>query len=400
MKILTFTTLWPNHIQPFHGLFVRERIKALVKQTGCELQVVAPVPWSLSVKFFGEQYYKYSQIQKYEKYNSLNVFHPRFVLFPKVGKFLDGFLMSYSVRRFVKRMRKKFPYDLIDIHYAYPDGYAAGRIARDIGVPYTVTVRGSDINVFGKERLRGFLIRQSLMGANQVISVSEPLKAELLTLGIPAAKIVVIENGVDNRKFYPVPKPEARRQLQLAPNTHIVLSVGHLRELKGFHLLIEAIKKFQTQQNTSFPVKLIVIGGESPWDTSYKERLIRQINENNLHKLVSLIGPKSPEELTYWYSAADVFCLASSREGCPNVILESLACGTPVVATAVGGIPQMISNREIGILVERHPQSFYQGIAEALDRTWNHDKIIQHVQKQYSWEVTAAKIYSVFETLV
>ncbi len=110
--------------------------------------------------------------------------------------------------------------------------------------------------------------------------------------------------------------------------------------------------------------------------------------------------PKNPDELTDWYAAADIFCLVSSREGCPNVVLESLSCGTPVVATAVGGIPDIISNEDIGILVERTPESICQGIVEALERTWEHSKIVQYAQERFSWETTAEKVYNVFEKLV
>ncbi len=397
MKVLSFTTLWPNHMQPLHGLFVRERIKALAKL--CELRVVAPVPWFLPIKFFGEQYYKYTQVRRYEKQDTLDVFHPRYLVLPKIGKFLDGLLMFYSLRHFLKQIRKDFSYDLIDAHYAYPDGYAAGRLAKQCGVSYTVTARGSDITLLAREKLRGTRIRQCLLDAQRVICVAESLKTEMVTtLGIPSAKIDVIENGVDCRKFHSIPKLDARRRLKLPSNAHIILTVGQLRELKGFHLIIEAIYKLQTKRGTP-PLHLLIVGGKSLWDPSYKDLLVRQIAENSLHELVSLVGPKHPDELKYWYSAADLFCLASSREGCPNVILESLACGTPVVGTAVGGIPQIISNQEVGILIERHPESIRQGIAEALDRRWNHDKIIQYARKQYSWEITAEKIYHLFEEL-
>jgi teichuronic acid biosynthesis glycosyltransferase TuaC len=398
MKVLTFTTLWPNHRQPFHGLFVRERINALAKR--CEVRVVAPVPWFVPIKILSEQYYKYTQVQRYEKQGTLVVFHPRFVVPPKVGKFLDGWLMFYSLRKFVQHLRNDFPYELIDAHYAYPDGYAASRIAKELGVPYTVTVRGSDITLLAREKLRGVLIRQSLLGASRVICVAESLKKEMITtLDIPTAKIDVIENGIDCQKFHPVPKLEARRQLTLPTNAQIVLSVGHLRELKGFDLLIETIYNLQAGRDKLPPIHLVIVGGTYSWEPSYKAHLVRRIAERGLHEVVSLVGPKKPEELKYWYSAADVFCLASSREGCPNVILESLACGTPVVATAVGGIPQIISKQELGFLVERNPESIRKGIVEALNKTWDYDKIIEHVQKHYSWERAVAKIYNSFERL-
>jgi teichuronic acid biosynthesis glycosyltransferase TuaC len=397
MKVLSFTTLWPNHKQPLHGLFVRERIKALAKP--CELRVVAPVPWFIPVKFFGEQYYNYTQIQRYEKQDMLDVFHPRYLVLPKVCKFTDGLLMFYSLRNFLKHMRNEFPYNLIDAHYAYPDGYAAGRIAQELGIPYTVTVRGNDMTVFAKEKLRGELIRRSLISAERVFCVSRSLQDIVIALGIPIEKTEVLENGVDLHKFHRVPRSETRHLLQLPQESFIILSVGHLVERKGFHLLIQAVSDLQSKRDQT-PMHLFIVGGESHWDSSYKDGLVRQIRESGLHDLVSLVGPKKPDELKYWYSAADVFCLVSSREGCPNVVLESLACGTPVVATAVSGTPDIISDPELGILVERDVSSIRLGIAKALDRTWDHDKIIAHVRKQYSWETTATKIYNIFERVL
>ncbi|PIE33102.1 hypothetical protein CSA56_13030 [candidate division KSB3 bacterium] len=399
MKILSFTTLWPNPMQPFYGLFNRERIRTLAKL--CDLRVVAPVPWFMSVKWLGRYYYQnYCQLPGYEKSEDLEVFHPQYLVIPKLLKFSDAFLMHASLRTFLRNLRKEFAFDLIDAYYAYPDGVAASYLAEALGVPYTVSVLGSDITLFGKERLRGTLIRRSLQSANRVLCVSDSLKAELITThDIPSEKIDVIENGVDCQKFCPLPKIDARRQLDLPADAHILLSVGHLRELKGFHLLVEALHTLQHSKTYSSPLKLLIVGGDYPWDPTYKDRLVRQIQEYGLQEHVVLAGAKRPDELHYWYSAADVFCLVSSREGCPNVILESLACGTPIVATPVGDIPKLVPRQDLGILVERNVESIRRGIVEALEQTWNHDGIVEYAQ-QFSWERTSAKICTIYEGLI
>lgn len=399
MKVLSFTTLCPNPMQPFYGLFNRERIRALANF--CELRVVAPVPWFMSVKLLRQYYYKNpSQVSNHENLGDLDIFHPRYLVIPKVMKSSDGFLMYYSLRKFLKNLHNEFAFELIDAYYAYPDGVAAGYLAKTLGIPYTVSVLGSDITLFGKEWLRGTLIRRCLLDARRVLCVSDSLKTELITtLSIPSEKIEVIHNGVDCQKFHPIAKIDARNRLNLPTNAHIILSVGHLRELKGFHLLIEAIQTLQHENAGLLPLKLLIVGGDYPWDPTYKDRLVRQIDENDLYEQVVLTGAKSPDELHYWYSAADIFCLVSSREGCPNVVLESLACGTPVVATPVGDIPKLIPKPELGTLVERNVESIRQGIAEALERKWNHESIVEYTQ-QFSWKQTSAKICKIYEGLL
>ncbi|MDY0093683.1 MAG: glycosyltransferase [Candidatus Vecturithrix sp.] len=397
MNILTFSTLWPNHEQPLHGLFVRERMKIVANR--CRLKVMAPVPWFLPVKWFGELYYTYSQVARYEKQDGLEVFHPRYLVLPKIWKVIDGFLMYYSLRHVVRKMRYQFRFDVLDAHWAFPDGYAAGRIASELGVPYTITVRGNDMTVFAQEKWRGEYIRRTLMQAGKVICVARSLQEDVLKLGIPEEKTIVLENGVDPQKFFRINREEARQKLQLSPEAQIILGIGHLSERKGFHLLIDAFEQILNQRERTSQIHLVIVGGPLPWDPSYKDRLLYQIKEKNLSEFVSLVGAKPPEELKYWYSASDLFCLASSREGCPNVILESLACGTPVVATAVSGTPDILSDQNVGILVEQSVENIRQGIMQALEIYWNHETIIAYARKNYSWEIIADRIYDIFKTI-
>ena len=365
----------------------------------CDLQVVAPISWIASVKILGQFYYKnYTEVPEHETQGPLEIHHPRYFVIPKLFKFSDGYLLSVSLRKFLQELRKEFPFDLIDAYYAYPDGFAAGHLAEEMGIPYTLSVLGSDITLFSKERFRGALVRRTLMNAVRVFCVSESLKAELIPLGVSPDKIDVIENGVDCRKFAPIAKAEARHRLALPSDAKLLLSVGHLRELKGFHLLVEVVRRLNESREQG-TVKLLLVGGDYPWEPSYKERLIRQVADNGLQESVMLAGAKAPEELHLWYSAADLFCLASSREGCPNVILESLACGTPVVATPVGDIPRLVPDRGLGILVERQVEALHEGILQALKQEWDYAYIVRHAQA-YSWEKTSERICRIFETLI
>jgi teichuronic acid biosynthesis glycosyltransferase TuaC len=399
MNVLTFSSLWPNPVQPLHGLFVRARIRALAEL--CSLKVVAPVPWFVPVRGLGQRYYGYTQVPLHERQEALTVFHPRYLVLPKIMKWSDGYFMFASLSQTINRLRQEFAFDLIDAHWAYPDGYAASLIARKLRLPFTVTVRGNDMTVFAQDRFRRILIRRALMDAQRVICVARSLQELVIDLGVQRQKTVVIENGIDALTFYPIRRDEARSKLNLPQDIQIIVSIGHLIERKGFHLLIEAVRRLIKTRRPSAPLlKFFIVGGEAAgdWD-SYCEVLTRQISEFKLQDLVELVGPKNPDELKYWYSAADVFCLASSREGCPNVVLESLACGIPVVATAVSGTPDIISSPEVGILVERNVDSIQLGISDALNRAWDRDHIAQYAHSRYSWKKTAATVYSVFENI-
>lgn len=395
MKVLTFSTLWPNHEQPLFGLFVKERIKALAKL--CELRVVAPVPWVPPVNALGERYYRYSRVPSREIQGDLDVYHPRYVTFPKILKSQDGAFMSMSVRGFIRKMHREFPFDIIDAHWAYPDGYAAGSLARELGVPFTVTVRGDDINVFTQDEGRRGKIIHTLRDADRIFAVCADLRDRVIEYGVQPEKVEVIGNGVDSSKFFPVDRGEARQRLGLPTDRKIILSVGHLCRLKGFHLLI-SVAEAMARSRDGRRVMLVIVGGDSETGAS-SSVLSKQIDDAGLQDTVRLAGPKSPDELAYWYSASDVFCLASSREGWPNVVLESLACGTPVVATRVGGIPEIIRSDRVGFLVERSVESFIQGIKRALDESWDRGYIVQYA-RQFSWENTAKSLYDAFGKII
>lgn len=393
LRILTFTTLFPNHRFPLHGLFVKARMEEVARL--CELEVVAPVPWFPAFRFI-KSYYPYSQIQREEWMENLHVSHPRFFLLPEVGKILDGFWIFLGAYRTVKKLQARFPFDLIDAHYAYPDGYAGYLLARAFNKPYTVTIRGSDVNLLPQYPLRRQLIRKTLLKADRVIAVCQALKDASIRLGIPKEKITVIPNGVNPSRFFPLNKQEARKMANLPLNRRIILSVGHLCERKGFHLLIDAMKELIKRGEKD--LLLVIVGGnthEGDFRKYLEERIVRQGLENH----VLLAGPKPPDELRVWYSAADLFCLASSREGWPNVCFESLACGVPVIATRVWGTPEVICSPDYGLLVEeRSVEALTAKIEQGLKMEWDPEKMVAYA-RQHSWQGVARKVLEVFESV-
>jgi len=391
MKVLTFTSLYPNNIWPNNGVFIRERMTNFARLNGCKVKVVAPVPYFPQIKL-GHRWL-FSQVRQQEIIEGLEVYHPRYFMTPRIGMSLYGLMMFLSALPVLKRIQMDFDFDLIDAHYVYPDGFAAVLSARVFKKPAVVSARGSDINLFIGFPLIRKLLRYTLAKSNRVIAVSRDLRETITRLGVPKEKVAVILNGVDPKKFHPLPKEEARRKLGL-PEGRTLLSVGNLTTNKGFDLLIRVLKILLEGGRQEHPICLVIVG-----EGGYRKKLEEMISSLCLARHMRLAGALPHEELYLWYNAADLFCLASSQEGCPNVILEALACGTPVVATSVGGIPEIISSNGVGILAERTEQDFAQKISIALEKSWNREEIVKSAQN-HTWDRVAQSVYEVFKSVL
>ena len=390
MKVLVFTSLFPNNIWPNHGVFIKNRMSKVSTQEGVTIKVVAPVPYFPPIK--GTHRWQYSQICQKEIIEGLEIHHPRYLMIPKVAMFLHGVMMAFGVILGVSKIRRDFDFDIIDAHYVYPDGLAAILLGCIFKKPVVVSARGSDINLFRKFPIVKKLVRYTLRQAKHVIAVSQALGDVMVEMGIASDKITVIPNGVDLEKFPFRPKKESRLRLGL-PEKKMILSVGNLTPNKGFDVLIGAMKilleKFQI-----LDTYLVIVG-----EGSMRPSLEKMIEAYGLKDYVRLIGSVPQDCLWPWYGAADLFCLASEREGWPNVVLEALACGTPVVATAVGGISEIVRSENIGVLVSRTCQDFARAILEALNRPWD-SLALRSYASEHTWDNVAYSVSHVFESLM
>jgi glycosyltransferase involved in cell wall biosynthesis len=338
MRTVTFTTLYPNASQPRHGIFIEQRLRHLLATGKVESQVVAPVPWfPFRSRRFGK-YSVFARVPHYEERHGIRIWHPRYPLIPKLGESLTPLLMALSVRTALERMRDEgFDFDLIDAHYLYPDGVAAALLARHFGRPMVSTVLGDDAIVHPKFRLPRRMICWAVEKSAGVACVCEALRERLVEVGATAEKVAVILQGVDLELFRPVDREEARRRLGLSGI--VLLSVGHATPRKGHHLAIEAL--------VSLPDATLMIAGDG-W---YEEPLRRLAAKLGVEDRVRFLGHVDQEGLKELYSAANALVLASSREGIANVLIESMACGTPVIATAVWGTPEAVTVPEAGVLM-------------------------------------------------
>ena len=355
IRTLLFSTLYPSEVRPIHGIFVETRLRELLASGEVESRVIAPVPWfPLRNERFGE-YAKFAATPRHEVRNGVEVFHPRYFLPPRIGMNLAPHTLAMAALPLARKLiREGFDFDLIDAHYYYPDGVAAGILARKLGKPFVVTARGTDLNLIPQYVYPRRLIQETAAAASASIGVCRALMDSLAALGADSAKLNVFRNGVDLERFRPEPRDEARRHLGLVEAPLHLLSVGHLIERKGHHIAVEALAGLpETTQ--------LHIIGTGPERRALEALAVRLGVAARVH----FAGMIPQAELRWWYSAADVLLLCSSREGWANVLLEGMACGTPVVASDIWGTPEVVSTPDAGCLMRERNAA---GLIEALQR--------------------------------
>lgn len=389
IKTLLFSSLYPSSARPGHGIFVETRLRELLKTGEVETRVVAPVPWfPFSSTVFGE-YGRFAATPKYERWNDIPVHHPRYYLLPKVGmNMAPQALANGALPTVHKLIAEGFDFDLIDAHYYYPDGIAAGIIAREIGKPFVVTARGTDLNVipdYPEPRKR---IVETASRAHASIGVCNALMEKLSTLGAAPDKLNVFRNGVDLERFRPEPMDEARRRLGLTGH-RIILSVGNLVELKGHDIAISAMASLPSD------VTLVIVG-----KGSLESELKSLADRLQLNDRVVFVGPIPNTDLRWWYSAADVLVLCSSREGWANVLLESMACGTPVISTAVGGTPEIVTTSQVGRLMHTRDSAALLEAFHSLMDSYPDRQSVRRYAEKYSWSETSNRQVALFRRIM
>jgi teichuronic acid biosynthesis glycosyltransferase TuaC len=368
IRLLTFSTLYPNAAQPNHGVFVENRLRQLVASGAVEATVLAPVPY-----FPGRHR---GDVPAQERRHGLTIHHPRFLAIPKLGMAMAPALLEAAAARAIGRLLAAgLRFDAIDAHYFFPEGVAAVQLGRRFGRPVVVTARGSDISLFPRFRIPRRLIRRALGTADAAVAVSAALKEAMVALGAAPAGVTVLRNGVDTALFRPATdRAGARAALGLTRPT--LLSVGLLIERKGHHRVIEALHLL--------PDCDLVIVGEGP-ERARLEALAARLG---VGPRVRLLGARPHAELAPIYTAADLLVLASSREGWANVLLEAMACGTPVVASPIWGNPEVVQSREAGLIArENTPAAIAASVRDLLADPPDRAATRAYAER-FGWEAT------------
>ncbi|OPY61761.1 MAG: putative teichuronic acid biosynthesis glycosyltransferase TuaC [Pelotomaculum sp. PtaU1.Bin065] len=384
-KVLLITTEYPNCQEPVRSVFIRERM--LFLRDFVDVKIVAPVLW---VPPFVPSITK--KIPPREERDGIEIFHPRIIAIPKVGRFISGFLYFICVFFTVLQIRKGFAFDVIYSIWTYPDGFASTLLGKFLKKPVLMFSMGCDINHYPSSYILRQWIKFALKNCSRIVSVSDGIKRGVLKLGIPGHKVITIRNGVNVSEFFPRDTIESRGKLGLAEGDRVILFIGRLSEEKGLTYLIQAMKNLKDFNIEG--LKLYIIG-----EGKLKRDIEKQIEESRLGSQVRLVGAVEHSLIPVWINAADIICLPSLREGCPNIVLESMACGKPVVASNVGGVPELVSSDEHGILVSpADPRALAQAIQKAMMIDWDRSRIALKGAER-SWKSVAEELYQELRAL-
>jgi glycosyltransferase involved in cell wall biosynthesis len=388
IRLITFSTLYPNSAQPTHGVFVENRLRHLVASGEVVSHVVAPVPYfPFKSPRFG-RYAEFARVPAWEERQGLAVQHPRYVLVPKIGMSITPFMMAVGSLSAVRAaIKAQGGADIIDAHYLYPDGVAAIMIGRMLGLPVVLTARGTDVNLIPNYPAARRMIQKACRQAAGIITVSAALKDALVAIDVAPEHVTVLRNGVDLGLFRPLDREATRRRLALTGRT--LISVGHLIERKGHHFIVEAM--------VNLPDFTLLIAGEGP-ERGHLETLIAK---HNLSDRVRMLGARPHAELPELYGAADALILASSREGWANVLLEAMACGTPVVATDIWGNPEVVARPEAGILmIERSAKGVADAVKSLFDSRLPTREATRNYASAFSWDATTEGQIELFRGVI
>lgn len=394
MKVLVLSHMFPSPAHQHAGIFVLEQMRAL-RELGVEFVVIAPTPWTPSVLKFVPRWQKYASIPQRDTVQGFRVEYPRALCFPG-GRFfyLYGLFYYLGACGLVRRLAREEKIDLIHAHAIMPDGFAGVLLGRRSLLPVVCTIHGDDVNTYPfRNRPTRWATQWALRRAERLITVSSGLKEKISSL-VGSRQIEVVYNGADRRKFEPRPKKEARAALNLPVDKKIILFVGSLVPVKGVEFLLGAVSRLGGTD-----ALLYVVG-----DGELKSSLMSMAGHLGVLKVCRFVGRRPYAEIPAWLSAADCLVLPSLTEGLPTILPEAMLCRVPIVATQVGGVPEIVRHGHNGLLVQPKDPA---GLAEAIRNLLaNDDGVSEMVERAegaarvaLTWEANAQKTLGIYHQI-
>jgi glycosyltransferase involved in cell wall biosynthesis len=369
MRILLFTHIYPSVRYPIRGPYNEYIFRSFTGRH--EVRLVGPMPWWTSIREPG-----LLVSPPHERHTGVDAIFPPYWSVPRLS-WMHGRAIYRSLRGRMRRFRRDFPFDVIFAAWGYPDAVAASMFADEYGCPLVIKVLGSDVNEMPADPRLRVQIQRAFNKAHRIIAVSGALRDRVVEMGIPADRVIVQHNAVDGKRFVPRDVVEARKELGLPVDRAVITCVGNLEHVKGIDVLIEAMGELVRGGSDAL---LAVVGGGT-MEPALRARAV----ELGIEDRVLFLGKRSHSEVPSWIAAGSVLCLPSRMEGCPHVVLEALASGRPVVATAVGGVPELIGPSN-GILVPpENPRELGCALAAALGKEWSPTDLRNTVE-YLSWE--------------
>jgi len=384
LRVLFLSSLFPHSARPYAGAFVERQILAFAKRRGVEAKVVSPLalpPFPLSL---AERLRGIRTLPLIENWKGVEVYRPTYLLLKPLPSLAAG-AMARRLLPLLRHIRQEFVFDLIDAQVLWPDGVAAQRLAHALGVPYSIKGRGEDVDYWGRRRSTRAMVRQAGEDADGLLAVSEGLRRNMIEAGLPPEKIQVHYTGLDRSAFQV--RDRAATKARLGISGPFLLSVGNLISRKGHRYAIEAA--------ALLPHVTLWIAGGGP----HVQRLQALIAGLGLEERVRLLGHVPHAMLPSLMAAADATILASSEEGLANVWVESLACGTPVITTDVGGARELIDRPEAGRIVERDAGAIAAAVRDLLADPPGPEAVSAAAQR-FSWESSAERLEAYYRELL
>ena len=381
LKIAVVTRYFPSSAEPWQGRSAYQTLRVLARQA----DVRVFYPNATYPSFLKPRKRIYDQLDASFSPPDVNVTYHNYSALPLVSRPFNG---SMAARCLLPHVRSFAP-DLIFSIFLYPEGYAALKIGQALSVPVVAMGIGSDIHSIG-DRISAMYTRTLLREVDSLVAVCDDLRNKAVAMGAPPEKTRAIVNGCDLSIFRVGDRLEARQNLHIDPAAEAVFYIGRMDVKKGLRELVEAATALHPQR----PDLHLYLVGEGP-DRPLIEGAIQA---NNATSYIHALPACAFDDVAVWMTASDLVTLPSYMEGCPNAVLEALACGRPVVATRVGGIPEIMSD-EFGRLVPpRDSAELARALASVLDRNWDAAEISAHGSR--SWSTVAAELLDVFESLV
>ncbi len=375
--ILTLSTLFPNAAKPNFGIFVERQTSGLSKRDDFDVTVINPLgipPWPLSNL---ERYSELKSLPYHENWRGLNVYRPHFTLIPAVGGKYNPRLIASAIMPLVRKLHAEKPFDAVDAEFFYPDGPAAMRIAAELGIPYSVKSRGADIHHWASVSGCKEQIIKAAENAGGLLAVSEALKRDIIALGMDSDKITVHYTGMDHSRFHPRDREVEKATLNVTGP--LIICVAALIERKNQHLIIEALQHI--------PNATLMFAGMGPARAKF-EALAKQLG---LSERVRFLGAVDHDALPSIIAAADISCLVSESEGLANAWVESLASGTPIVISDVGGARELVKDESAGFIVERDSNQVADAINKLLSKPRDQNEVAHNVA-HFSWDINSEKM--------
>ncbi len=381
MKIAVVTPSFPTQAEPYRGAPTWATLRHLNQLAELEVLCTNPrYPIRLQHRDF---FHDAPDLSAYPEIKSQTV---EFPAVPLLTRGLNGWTLQKTLASRIRAIRP----DVLLTYWLYPEGYAATRLGRRLGIPSVIVSLGSDLKRIPNDPLVRRLTARAVQEASAVVGVSQDLGKVACGLGASPQRVHTVFNGVRTELFRLLDQTETRASLNVAPEVKLILYVGRFVPLKGIPNLIEAVRRLTVQSASRWELALIGNG-------SQEVELKAQAEAAGIADRLRFLGPQPPEQVARWMNAADLLCLPSESEGQPNVIVEALSCGRPVVATAVGGIPEIVTE-DSGVLVrDNSADALVPALQLAVGRSWDREAISRRHRR--GWEDAARETLRICEAV-